>query len=188
MQLPLQVTFRHMEPSEVIETNVRKKAEKLDRFYDQIMSCRVVVEAPHKHHNKGNIYHVRIDVTVPDGELVVSRDPELHKEYADVYVAVRDAFDSMVRQLEDYVRKRKQKVKTHQIEPHGRISSLNIKEGYGNIETSDGREVYFHRNSVLEADFEKLEIGTEVRFAEERGDMGPQASTVKVIGKHHLVD
>lgn len=187
MQQPLQITFRNMEPSAAVEAKVRERAEKLAHYYEPIMSCRVVVEAPHKHHHKGGLYHVRIDLTVPEGELVVSHERARHHAHEDVYVAVRDAFDAARRQLEDYARRQRGQVKAHEEVPHGRISQLFPEEHYGKIETPDGKEVYFHKNSVLNADFDKLEIGTEVRFDEEEGERGPQASTVKVVGKHHIV-
>lgn len=187
MQLPLQITFRHMEPSAAIEANIRERAEKLDQFCDHIMSCRVVVEPAHKHHHKGNLFHVRLDVTVPDGELVVKRDPGEHHAHEDAYVSIRDAFDAMRRQLEDYVRRRKGKVKTHAGPPHGHVARLAPAEDYGTIETPDGREIYFHRNSVINADFDTLDIGAPVWFSEEQGDHGPQASTVHVEGKHRVV-
>lgn len=113
MKLPLQITFRDMDPSTAIESNIREKAEKLDRFSDHITSCRVVVEAAHKHHNKGNLYHVRLDFTVPDDEIVVSRDPGKNHAHEDVYVAIRDAFDAARRQLDEYARRRRGDVKTH---------------------------------------------------------------------------
>ena len=187
MQIPLQVTFRNLDRSPALETNVREHAEKLDKYYDRIMSCRVVIEEQHKHHQHGNHYHVSVDVTVPKAELVASREPDPHHAYTDVYVAIRDAFDTMRRQLEDYARKHDQRLKVHAPPPHGRIVELNPAEDYGRIETLDGRLVYFHRNSVLDADFDGLSIGAEVRFDEEAGERGPQASTVHVIGKHHIV-
>lgn len=186
MQLPLQITFRNLDRSEAIEAKVRERAESLERFYDHIMSCRVVVEAHHKHHRHGNHYRVRVDVTVPDGELVASRDPDEHHAYTDVYVAIRDAFDTVRRQLEDYARRTRRQVKSHEAPPHGRIVELYPAEGYGRIETSGGRLVYFHRHSVVDGDFDKLSIGAEVRFDEAVGERGPQASTVHVIGKHHI--
>lgn len=186
MRLPLQIVFHDLKPSAAIEARIREKAEKLDLYYDQIMQCRVVVEAPHRHHHKGKLYAVRISVTVPDEELVVSRSPGEHHAHEDVYVAIRDAFDGMRRQLEDYARRRRGKVKRHVEPPLGWISRLFPGEGYGNIETPDGRLIYFHQNSVIDADFSKLETGCEVRFVEEAGDSGPQASTVYVIGKHHI--
>jgi ribosomal subunit interface protein len=187
MQIPLQVTFRNLDRSPALETNVREHAEKLDKFYDRIMSCRVVIEEQHRHHLHGNHYHVSVDVTVPGGELVASREPDEHHAYTDVYVAIRDAFDTMRRQLEDYARQHDQRLKVHAVPPHGRIVELCPAEHYGRIETPDGRLIYFHRNSVLGADFDGLRIGAEVRFDEEAGERGPQASTVHVIGKHHIV-
>ena len=187
MKLPLQVTFRNMDSSAAAEANIREKAMKLDQFCDQIMSCRVIVESLHKHHHQGNLFHVRIDITVPDAELVVSRNPAEHHAHEDVYVAIRDAFDAARRQLQDYNAKRQLHVKHHEPESHGRIVRLIPMEDYGVIETLDGREIYFHRNSVLNAEFDKLEEGVEVRFHEESGEQGPQASTVKVEGKHHVV-
>ncbi len=107
MKLPLEITFRNVTPSDALEADIRAKAEKLDLFYDRVMACRVIVEAPHKHHHKGNTYHVRIDLTVPDGELVVSRDPGQNHAHEDAYVAVRDAFDAARRQLQDYINRRR---------------------------------------------------------------------------------
>jgi cold shock CspA family protein len=177
-----------MKPSEPLKAMVRNEAEELDKLYGQIIHCRVVVEAHHKHHHKGNLYHVRIDLTVPGRELVVSREPGQHHAHEDVYVAVRDAFNAAGRQLKAFASRSSRDVKTHEVPPHGKISELFTEKGFGKIESSDGREIYFHENSVLNAEFDKLEIGTEVRFVEEEGDQGPQASTVKVVGKHHVVD
>lgn len=185
MKLPLQVVFRNMEPSEAVEAKIRERCEKLDAFYEHIMSCRVMVEAQHKHHHQGNLYHVRVDLKVPEAELVASREPDQHHAYEDVYVAIRDAFDTIRRQLEDYVRRRRGQVKQHEVPPHGRIAELYAD--YGKIATPDGRLVYFHRNSVLDEAFEHLAIGTEVRFVEEMGELGPKATSVHVVGKHHVV-
>jgi ribosomal subunit interface protein len=187
MKLPPQITFRNMEPSEAMEQNIRERAEKLDLFYDHIMSCRVMVEAQHRHHHQGNVYHVRIDLTVPGTELAVSRDPGKDHAHEDVYVAIRDAFDAARRQLEDFGRRQRVQVKAHETPAHGLIARLYQEEDYGIIKASDGREIYFHRNSVVNADFDKLVTGEDVRFHEEMGDMGPQASTVMVEGKHHIV-
>ncbi|MCK5479630.1 MAG: HPF/RaiA family ribosome-associated protein [Gammaproteobacteria bacterium] len=188
MQIPLQITFRDMEPSAAVEASIREKTAKLDQFYDQIMSCRVTVETPHAHQHKGKLFQVHIDLTVPEGELLVTHEHH-HKDPAheDIYVAIRDAFDAMKRQLEDYARKRRGKVKKHETPAHGRVVSLNPEEDYGRIETMDERVIYFHRNSVLDNAFDKLEAGSEVRFVEEMGERGPQASTVTLVGKHHIL-
>jgi ribosomal subunit interface protein len=187
MQLPLQIVFRNIEWTESIAEKIRERAAKLDQYCDSIMSCRVAVDAPHKHHRHGNRYHVRIDVTVPGDELIASREPDEHHAYADAYVAIRDAFDTMSRLLEDYDRRRRREVKTHEVPPHGRIVELHPEKGYGRIETLDGRLIYFHRNSVVDWDFGALQPGAEVRFVEEMGERGPQASTVHPLGKRHIV-
>lgn len=108
MQIPLQITIRDIPPSEALETHIRDKVNKLEEFFNHIMSCRVVVEMPHKHHRQGKQFNVRLDIGVPGSEIVVNRD---HAE--DVYVALRDAFDAAKRQLEDYARKLHGNVKTH---------------------------------------------------------------------------
>src|SRR3989304_1803670 len=99
MKMPLQIAFRNFERSESVEAKIRERAEKLDKYCDHIMGCRVVVEEQHKHHQRGNHFHVRVDVTVPDGELIANREPDEHHAYTDVYVAIRDAFDAVRRQL-----------------------------------------------------------------------------------------
>lgn len=187
MKLPLEVTFRNMDPSAALEDAIRNKSDKLERLSDDIMACRVVVEASHRHHHKGNVYHVRIDLTLPGRELVVSRESGANHAHEDPYVAVRDAFAALQRQLDAFVHKRRQDVKTHELPPHGRISALTPMLDSGTIETADGRMIYFHRNAVVNADYDKLEEGMSVRFHEEQGEKGPQASSVIVEGKHHVV-
>lgn len=117
MQLPLQITFRNMDHSTELEEIIQKKAVKLETFYDRIMGCRVMVEAPHKHHQHGHHYHVRVDLTVPGEELVINRDPPKHEAFADAHVAIRDAFDAARRQLQAYIQRRRGDVKNHGKEP-----------------------------------------------------------------------
>jgi ribosomal subunit interface protein len=190
MQIPVQLSFRGIAHSDAVEASIRERAEKLEQFYDRITSCRVVVETPHAHHRKGRLYHVRIDLTVPGREIVVGRDPAAHHAHEDVHVAIRDAFDAARRQLQDHVRKDRGDVKSHEAPRHGRVSKLFVRDGYGIIETPDGREIYFHRNSVVDDAFDRLETGHEVRFVAVEGESekGPQATTVHLIGKHHIVD
>jgi cold shock CspA family protein/ribosome-associated translation inhibitor RaiA len=201
MQLPIQITFRNMDSSPAVEARLREEAEKLSEFYDSIMGCRVMVEIPHQHRQQGKRFHIRIDLTVPGGEIAVKHEPSLRspiqrsgiqkrkKEqevaapHKDIYVAIRDAFKAARRRLQDYARKQSGAVKHHEPAPRARVSRLFLEEGYGYLETPDGSEIYFHRNSVLNDDFEILVIGTEVSFVEETGDKGPQASTIKVIGR-----
>ena len=190
MDIPLQISFRNMDRSAAVEAKIRDRANKLEKFFGRITSCRVVVEAPERHHHKGKLYHVRIELGMPGKALVVSRYPEDEHAHEDVYVAIRDAFDAVRRQLEDHARKRGGRVKVHETPLHGKVVRIFPYEGYGFIESSDGREIYFHKNSVLARGFDRLEVGQEVRLVVAEGEsaQGPQATTVDPIGKHHLVD
>ncbi len=179
MESPVQITFRDIPPSRSVSAHVERRATKLDTFFDRISRCHVVVEAPHRHKRHGQRYHVRVEMHVPGKELVVSKTLDDMKE--DVHAAVDDAFSDAERVLEDYARQLRRETKTHVRAPHGVVAKLFQDRGYGFIESVDGREVYFHANSVLGAPFGKLELGTKVRFAEEDGDKGPQASTVHVV-------
>ncbi len=178
MKIDLQITARNFELTDLIREQIREKVEKLDSFYSDIMRCRVVVEVPHRHKHKGILYDIHIYMTVPGGEIVVKRESN-----EDIYVAIRDAFDAARRKLEDYSRKQRGDVKQREEIPYARVSSIFSDKGYGFLTTSDGREIYFHENSVLNSDFKHLKVGTEVHFAEEQGEKGPQASTVRVAGK-----
>jgi ribosome-associated translation inhibitor RaiA len=190
MQNPLQITFRGMQPSEAVERRIRSRADELERFHDQIMSCHVTVDAPHRQHQQGNLFSVHLDIRVPQGEIVVNRETGRNHAHEDAYVAIRDAFDAAVRQLEDYARRQRGKIKRHEVVQHGKITKLSPHEGFGFVETSEGLEVYFHRNCVTDGAFDKLNVGDEVRvvIAEGQGEQGPQASTITRVGKHHIVD
>lgn len=187
MQIPLQVTFNNVDHSAPLEAKVREAAAKLEQFYDQIIGCRVAIELPHRHQRQGGLYRVRIYLTLPDGEIEVTRSPAQDHAHEDPYVAIRDAFKAARRRLEDHARKRRGDVKTHEMPLHGRITALDRATGFGEIRTPDGRELRFHRNSVVDAEFDRLCEGQEVRFSEAAGEDGPVASTVHVIGKHHVV-
>lgn len=189
MQLPLQIVFRDMDPSPAVEAAIRDRAEKLDRFFGRVVSCRVVIEAPHRHKHKGKLYQVRVELNVPRGDIAVTHSGPQNHAHEDVYVAVRDAFDAARRLLEDHARRLRDDTKKHAKPLHGKIARLFPDEGYGFVDTPDG-EVYFHRNSIAGASFDKLKVGAEVRLVVAEGESakGPQASTVTPIGKHHIVD
>ncbi len=179
MQIPIQITFHDVPRSDALEAHIRQKAEKLEEFHSRIISCRVTVEELRKHHHQGRHFRVLIDLRVPGKEIVANRD---HHE--DVYVALRDAFDAVKRQLEEVAREMRGDVKTHVVPQHGKVARLFTDEGYGFIETADGRELYFSRENVVHPTFDQLTPGTEVQFIEEMAAEGPQAKRVSV-GKHH---
>jgi ribosomal subunit interface protein len=187
MQMPLQISFHGMEPSPSIEARIREKAAKLERFHDRIIGCRVTVESPHRHHRHGKLYNIRIDLSVPGKDVFVGHSGPLNHAHEDVYVAIRDAFNAAGRQLQDHVRKAQGAVKLHVPPGHGKVAQLF--SDYGFVEMPDGQEVYFHKNSVADEGFDKLDIGSEVRLvlSEGEGVEGAQASIVTLIGKHHIV-
>lgn len=185
MQVPLEVTFRGLDPSEAVEAEIRKHVDSLEHFFDRITSCHVTLTLPHRHQRQGKLFEVKIILNVPQRELVVSRNPEEDQTHTDAHIAIRDAFRAMRRKLEDYAREIRGEVKTHTSPPHGKVSELFPLEDYGFIKTPDGRRFYFHRNAVLDGRFDDLDLETEVSFAEELGDKGPQASTVRLVGRHH---
>lgn len=177
MQLPLQIVFRDLPHSDAAERAIREKADKLDAFFDRIMSCRVTVGIIQKHKHQGRLYNIRVDLTVPGSEIVINRDTA-----EDIYVAIRDAFDHAKRKLEDYARRQRREVKHHEVEARGRIVRLFGEKGYGFIESADGTQLYFHRYNVVHPDFDALRVGEEVTFIEEAGAEGPQANRVSAHG------
>lgn len=185
MQVPLEIVFRNMDRSDDIEAEVRNRAAWLEEFYGNITSCTVVVEADHHHKQKGNLYHIRVHLAVPGREITVDREPQEHHAHEDLRVTIHDAIDDARRQLQDYIREHRHKVKLHEPAAHGRIVKLFDEPQYGFIETPDGREVYFHFNAALGEDLHYLQVGSEVRFVEEQGDEGPQATSVRLVGRHH---
>lgn len=185
MQIPLQVTFEGgLEPSPALRARIERESAKLERFHDRITSCRVaVIGRGHRRHH-GDLYAVRLQITTPSGEVMIDRNPPADHSHEDAFVAVRDAFAAARRRLQDRQRRAQGQVKVHEGPPLGRILRLFPDEGYGFLETPDGREVYFHRNAVAGDGFERLEAGEEVRFAEAEGEKGPQATIVQPVGRN----
>lgn len=188
MQIPVEITFKELGHSEAMEARIREWVAKLERVYDRIGRCDVLVETPHRHHRTGRQFHVRVHLTVPGGEIVASHDPGPDEAHEDFYVALRDAFTAVKRQLEHHVEKTLQRGEGGGRErrgaAHGRVTFLDVAGEWGWIEPDDGRRIYFHRNSVL-GGIERLRVGDEVRFSESAdSEKGPRASTVDPIGHH----
>lgn len=173
MQIPLQISLHGIEHSDALYNAIRDKAEKLDRYHDRIMSCRVVLalEARHKHH--GRRFTARIDLKVPGAEIAINRESD-----EDLQVALREAFDAARRKLEDHAREQRGDVKQHAEERSGRIARLDAAQGIGFIATPDGRELYFSRENVVHPAFEHLAVGATVHFIEEVAAEGLQAKRV----------
>jgi len=162
MNTNLQITFRNIEPSEEAGEWIRTEAAKLNSFYSRLTGCHVTIDLPHRHHKRGNQYQIRIDLNVPQGKLVVKREPhsnarlrrlpenkvrkfaEVRPLHKDLRTAIGEAFKAAGRRLQDYARRQR-----------------------GDTKTPAGR----------------LKVGAAVRFSEARGEKGPQASTARVLAK-----
>jgi ribosomal subunit interface protein len=185
MQVPLEITHRGVAPRDYLDDLVRKRAEKLEEFCDRIIRCRVALERPNAHPKRGASWRVRIDMTIAGGgEIVIDRRPGDGTVRDDLYDAINDAFDAAQRRLKKTNEKQHGAVKLH---PEQSIAGIVTKlfDEYGFIRAADGREIYFHAHSVLNDRFEDLELGMGVAYTEETGDMGPQASSLRVIDHRH---
>jgi cold shock CspA family protein len=205
MLIPTQVTFRGLAHSDALDADIRERVSWLEQFYSGIVGCRVLVEVPHRHRHDGRHFHVRVEVTVPGGApIIVSHEPSLHGPLKDAEeaehhkdtdiegvnrygrVAIHQAFNAARRRLQDFAREQRGVLKTHEVPAHGQVAQLWPEASYGFIQ-ADERQIYFTRASVLDDEFDELIVGTPVAFVEEKGEKGPQASTVRVLGKHHYV-
>jgi len=182
MQGPLEIAYRGIDKTEELDNLIRRKAAKLERICDHMISCRIAVESQKPRHS-GNPYRVRIDMTVPPGhELVAKRESNSNNSQESLPVVIHRAFDAAYKQLQELVERQRKRVKKHpQQEPVAFVSRIFPQDGYGFLKTVDGRDIYFHKHSALHNDFEKMEVGMGVRFVEEQGEKGPQASTVEVV-------
>lgn len=171
MKTALQVVFRDIPPSPAIEAEIRRRAAKLEQAAD-LMSCRVTLCSSGRHKHQGVMREVHVDLKLPGTEIAVTRH---HAE--DLYVAMRDAFDAVRRQVDEYRRRIQGEVKTHAMPLRGRVVRLS-GDGFGFIEDGDGREYYFARENVAGPEFDALAVGDEVQFLEAAGGDGPQAKRV----------
>jgi cold shock CspA family protein len=196
---PIQIVFHQMETVPQVEGWIRSEAEKLDRYYARITGCRVGVEFVHRRYRSENPYQVKIELSVPGEEIVATQQPAIHGamkhfsepkrvkrlegpefRYKDLHAALADAFKAAKRRLEDYACRQRQQVKTRIASPRARLARIFTQQGYGFLAAPDGRQIYFHKGSVLNGQFHRLHVGDEVIFSEEMGEKGPQASTVRL--------
>ncbi|WP_372609570.1 HPF/RaiA family ribosome-associated protein [Aquicoccus sp.] len=184
MQTPIEIAFKHVEPTDEIKALISEKAARLEKFHDGITSCHVYIRAPHQNQKTGNLYEVTIEVRVPGQELVVRRHQDDKPERAHLNVAIRDAFDAMQQELKSAARKMQGDVKHHDGPLQGKIVEIRHDQGYGQIIATDNRLIYFHENSVVDGDFADLAQGDPVEMVvqTEESAIGPQASTVRPIG------
>lgn len=180
MKLPFQIQFKGTEASDALESVAIEHLRKLETFAPNLVACRVTISLDQKHKHQGRPFSVHIDLTLAGRELVVSK--VLNE---DPYVALRDAFDTMRRQLESLLRRRRGEQKVHAVPLHGTVVRIDEGGGFGFIRTPDRSEYYFSRDNLARGPFEHLQEGTRVQFLPEMGDLGLQAKRVSV-GKHAM--
>ncbi len=186
MQTPVEIDFQGMTATPRIQAAIDAQVARLEERFGRATACRVVLKVPSDRHQTGGLYEVNIRLALPDGrEVNVARTPTADERHSDLDFALNDAFKRARRRLQDHVRRLQNNVKQHDGQPVGTVVRIDPSGEFGFIETADGHEVYFHRNSVLD-DPKRLDVGARVSFAEAMGEKGPQASTVKLLGKHKL--
>jgi len=187
METPAEIAFQGMEPVESLRAAIVKHIAGLEQRFGRVTACRVVLKGPGEHHRTGGLYEVNIRLALPEGrEVEVARTPKADERHADVNFALNDAFKRARRQLQDRSRRLHGQVKVHAAQPIGAVTKLDASGEFGFLQSADGREIYFHKNSALNGAFPKLQVGTRVTFSEEIGEKGPQASTVRLLGKHGM--
>lgn len=181
MKQPLELTFHDVDRTAWVEDYIRHRVHRLERLADDIISCRVAVEQPVRSRNTGNLYRVSVELSMPPNkDLVAAKERAVEDPHMHLRPLIRGTFEAMERQIKKTVERRRYDIKTHE-SPHGLVARVFPKEGYGFIRSSDGREVYFHRHAVLHDGFERLAVGTEVRYVDGEGEEGPQASSVQIV-------
>lgn len=187
MQVPLEITYNHMSRSDWIDDYIKSRVDKLEQFNGDLVSCRVIVEQTQNPHRTGNPYRAHVSVSLPaKRELVAEKTETVTDPQVQLRPIIRHAFEAMEKQLKKENGKRGGRVKQHNDEPIPPVATvvrLFDQDGYGFLKSLSGEEFYFHRNSVLHNNFDRLTVGTQVRFEPEEGEEGLQASTVQIIDK-----
>jgi len=186
MQTPSQIEFEGIQVSAQLRAAVERHVAELEGRFGRITAARIMIKGPGDHQRTGGQYQVSIRLALPDGrEVHVGRTPKQDERYADLTFAVDNAFKRARRQLQDQARSMRGDVKTHEPQPIGTVARIDPSGEFGFLEAADGHEVYFNCNSVVEGG-SNIVPGTRVSYVEEIGEKGPQASTVKMLGKHGL--
>lgn len=184
MKVPLEIAFKGVRNTDELDALIREEAAKLERVCGYISSCRVIVEMRQKHQTTGSPYRVRIDMTVPPGhELVMKQESGQGDMHDPVEIVIKNVFESAARQLGKLVEQQRGDTKTHpEQEVMAVVYRLFPDQEYGFLRTVDSQQdIYFHKNSVLHHDFDRLVVGTGVRYSAQDGEQGPQATAVQIV-------
>lgn len=185
MNVPIEISYRHVNKTDQTENLIREKAQKLHRICSYLSSCRVAVEREHMKQGTGDVFRVRVDLTVPPGhELTASKHSDAHNRHINLHATIRKAFEAVERSLKELVEEQRGEEKIHPDQQvTGVVKVVYPEDDYGFIRTVEGQDIYFHRNSLINADLDEITEGTGVHFESELGEEGLQATTVRVIGR-----
>lgn len=137
MQTPAEITWRNMDPIPHAAERIERRVARLEQFFDRITGCHVVVEAPHQRHRQGNRFEVRVDVTIPGGELSVDRGPGDDNAHTDLLIAVRDAFDAMERQVRRWKDRHSGRPDAHAAPARGPVAEKDRGSGSRQVSATD---------------------------------------------------
>lgn len=184
----LKIQYLGFRESEAVSAAVRDHVDSLERMTDQLMSCHVVISRPHRRRQQGNTFQVKLRLHMRGSTIVIDKDPGRNHAHEDVYVTVRDAFLAAKRKVEDFNRIRSGKIKEHVRPLHAKVLRLLPADDCGFVITEDNREIYFHRNALLNGSYDSLKVGQEVRLHETMGENGPQITSMELVGQSgHLI-
>jgi ribosome-associated translation inhibitor RaiA/cold shock CspA family protein len=187
MQIPPEIAFHNVDPSDGTEASIREHVVRLEHLYGRMTACRVRVDQKNRNSNDTIPPVVHIEISVPGHkDIVVAYEPDrLQRRFQepDLYNAINDAFRIAERRLAKFKSKLTDHdaVRTHESanEFRGQVAELTPEKDFGYLMSKEGGLLYFHRNSLLSGDFDKLRRGDEVTYVEEIGDTGPIASKVR---------
>ena len=208
MQVPPEITIKNVEATPELDKLLQQQIARLERISSHIVSLHVSIEKEQGRHQEGNPYRVLLDIRIPPNhQLVVKRQSVLHvdakpqakdepgeeaEKHASVTsrkdeplpALVRRTFDSARRQLETLIERQRGETKAHpQNQVTAFIERLLREDGYGFLRTIEGEQIYFSKNSTLHGEWERMEVGTGVRYSAEEGEKGLQATSIEIVDK-----
>ena len=185
MQEPLEISFRDVEKTEDLERLIEDRVEHLEKFCDYIVSVHVAVERPNKHPDEGSGFRVRLVARIPPGHECVADEHASHGSVQDeLPMIIRRAFQALERQVKEIVeRQREANREQPGEEPIGVVTVIDKTKRFGIVKTPAGRDVFFNDRAVLQNDFDRIEVGTTVRYVDQPDENGPRASTIAIVDK-----
>jgi len=174
-----EITFPDFEPSQAIRSEIEGYLARLEKIFDRIITCHVAIRAPHLHQKK-HIYYLSLHLEIPGEDIIITHEPGKNIAHANIHVAIRDAFNALHRKLRKQIEKRRETTPPRDTYKTATVISFDPNDGYGFIQDAQGREIYFHQNSLIHQQRAEVKPGTKVRFVEEHGEKGTQVTSMTI--------